>query len=101
MGNSSSYIRLFSLSVLNEAPHCLPFLPESAKMGPGVKSNDLTRGVLVLGCFAGQKRKAPNIWNCDNQEVKAIGRVSGRLLYKYVLQREKIKHKTNDRTSDQ
>ena len=61
MGNTCSYIRLFSLSVLNEAPHCLPFLPESAKMGPGVKSNDLTLGVLVLGCFAGQKRKAPNI----------------------------------------
>ncbi len=27
-----------------------------------------------------------------------MGRASGRLLYKYVLQRKKIKHKNTDRT---
>lgn len=41
-----------------EAPHCLPFLPQGAKAGPGVKPDGLTRGVLVRGFFARQKRKA-------------------------------------------
>jgi hypothetical protein len=73
MENTCRYTRLFLLSLLDEAPHCLPFLPESTKMGPGVKSNDLTLGVLVLGCFARQKRKAPNILELRQSGGEADG----------------------------
>ncbi len=49
-----------SCSLPSEAPHCLPFLPEGAKMGPGVKSNGFDAGCLSARLFCRAEKEAPD-----------------------------------------